>query len=69
MSTGHRPGGLEAIRRSMLRYSCSTTACAWPGSLTSNLLISVSLLLAASTDIHAALLITVSITSRLRKRK
>ena len=39
MSTGHRPGGLAAIRRSMFRYSCSTTAWAWPGVLTSSLLI------------------------------
>ena len=39
MSTGHSPGGLAAIRRSMFRYSCSTTAWAWPGVFTSSLLI------------------------------
>lgn len=41
ISTGHRPGGLAAIRRSMFRYSCSTTAWAAPGIFTSNLLMSV----------------------------
>ena len=69
MSTGHKPGGLAAIRRSILRYNCSTTAWAAPGILTSNLLISVVLLLVSVKEDHIASFVTVSITSLLRKRK
>ena len=44
MSTGHSPGGLEAMRRSMSRYRLSTTVWACDGVLMSSLLKLYSLL-------------------------